>query len=82
MSQINTKQYGCKSVDCGDGKGREMRKSDRSIKLEATKREYRRVYDDMCLPARDIVAECSDGMWRRRAWQGLNQFGWGTWERC
>ena len=58
-----------------------MTKSDRSIKLEATKREYRRVYDNMCLPARDIVAECSDGMWRRRAWQGHNQFGWGKWER-
>lgn len=56
--------------------------SDRSIKLEATKREYRRVYDNMCLPARDIIAECSDGTWVRRAWQSLNRFGWGKWERC
>ena len=54
-------------------------KTDKQIKKEATSAEYRRVYDDMALPPRDIVAECSDGVWVRRAWQSLNRFGWGRW---
>jgi hypothetical protein len=54
---------------------------DRKIKLMATKKEYKRVYDNMNLPPRDIEAECSDGRWIRRAWTGLNIFGWNRWEK-
>ena len=56
--------------------------TDKQIKAQATKKEYRRVYDNYCLPARDIYAECSDGMWIKQAWSGLNSFGWDKWEKC
>ena len=57
-------------------------KTDRQIKLAATKEEYRRVFDNYNLPAQDIYAECSDGTWVKRVWQNLKKFGWGKWEKC
>jgi len=59
----------------------ELFRTDRQIKIEATRKEFSRVFDNMNLPARDIHADCSDGKWVRRAWNGLNRFGWGRWER-
>jgi hypothetical protein len=51
--------------------------NERQQKIAATKAEYNRVYNHMILPARDIEI---DG-WIKRAWHGLNSFGWGKWER-
>ena len=56
-------------------------RSDRAIKTEATRAEYARVYDNFCLPPRDIWADCRDGRWVRRAWTAGHLFGWGRWER-
>jgi hypothetical protein len=56
-------------------------KSDISIKREATKEEHYRVYELMMLPPRDIIAECSDGTWIKRAWHFLGSFGWYKWEK-
>lgn len=58
------------------------RQSDRSLKARASKREFLRVYDNMSLPPRDIVVECSDGQWVRHAWQSVARFGWSRWERA
>ena len=52
--------------------------TDRQIKAQATARENRRVFEDMNLP-RDIIAQCSNGLWIKKAWHGLNKFGWGKW---
>lgn len=52
----------------------------RAKKLAATKREYRRVYENMNLPPRDIVVEYDGVRYIRYAWQSLNRFGWGRWE--
>lgn len=57
------------------------KKIDRQIKAEASKAEYKRVYDNMSLPPRNIVAECSDGMWQRDAWSALGRFGWSKWHK-
>ena len=51
--------------------------TERQLKIEATKREYKRVFEDMILPARDIRI---DG-WVRKAWNGLGNFGWDKWVR-
>ncbi len=56
-----------------------MKKSDKEIKKEAIKKEHERIYNDMILPPRDIIAHCSDGIWIRNAWIGLNVFGWTKW---
>ena len=56
--------------------------SDRAIKTAATRREYRRVYDNFCLPPRDIWADCRDGRWVRRAWTAGHLFGWSRWQRA
>ena len=56
-------------------------KTDRQIRLAATKREYRRVFDDMCLPAQNIVAECRDGTWIKKAYNGIGRFGWSKWKK-
>ena len=56
--------------------------SDRAIKTAATRRELGRVYDNFCLPPRDIWADCSDGRWVRRAWTAGNLFGWSRWQRA
>ena len=53
--------------------------TDRQTKTEATKKEYKRVYDNYNLPPRDILAKCSDGIWKRYAWQDVNRFGWYRW---
>lgn len=55
--------------------------SDRALKLKATLREHKRVYDDMILPARNIVAQCSDGIWIKKAWTSPHSFGWSKWEK-
>jgi len=48
-------------------------------KREATRREYRRVYEYMCLPPRDIQVEHNGRRYVRRAWSGVGHFGWGRW---
>jgi hypothetical protein len=53
-------------------------KTNRRIKWEATRAEMIRVFDNMCLPVKDIYAECSDGMWVRKSWQGIGKFGWAS----
>lgn len=55
-------------------------KSVKQLKREATLREYKRVFDNMCLPARDIFVETSEGRYMRSAWTNLNSFGWSKWE--
>jgi hypothetical protein len=59
--------------------------NDKQIKEAAIKREHVRVYDNMCLPARDIRAKCSDGNWVKYAYNShtgtSGTFGWGEWER-
>jgi hypothetical protein len=44
-------------------------------KIQATKAEHKRVYENMNLPARDIEIPG----WIKEAWNGLNSFGWGKW---
>lgn len=71
---------------CGDTKKRTDKmektvKTDRQKKTEATKEEYRRVFDNYNLPGGDIYADCSDGVWIKRFWQNLNKFGWENWKR-
>lgn len=56
-------------------------KPDRQIKADASKAEYARVYNNMSLPPRNIVAECSDGTWQRDAWSAPGRFGWGKWHK-
>ena len=56
-------------------------KSDKTIKAIATKKEYNRVYNNYNLPPQDIIVQCNDGTWRRKAWQALNKFGWKKWEK-
>lgn len=51
----------------------------RKAKLAATKAEYSRVYDNMCLPPCDIEAEADGRRFVRRAWTGPNTFGWSRW---
>ena len=56
-------------------------KSDRQIKIDATKEEQKRVFDNMSDP-KDIYAQCSDGMWERRCWKNSNgRFGWDKWKK-
>jgi hypothetical protein len=55
--------------------------TDRAKKTAATKAEYVRVFDHMCMPPRDIIAQCSDGTWMRRAWVSGNRFGWRAWHK-
>jgi hypothetical protein len=62
------------------GKGKIM--TDKQIKIKATKAEYRRVYENMNLPPHTIVAECSDGTWKRDAWTSPGRFGWGRWHKA
>lgn len=52
----------------------------RAMKRAATAREYQRVYDCMCLPARDITVEFEGCVYVRRAWNSLRGFGWTRWE--
>ena len=70
MSQINTNQYGCKSVDCGDGKTRidvhmannAGRGSDNvtltRVKTTAKRPSYTRQYADD-----DVVAQTRTSGW-------------------
>lgn len=58
-----------------------MKLTDKQIKTQATKKEFRRVFDNFCLPGRDIIASCSDGTYRRKFWQNLNRFGWDKWKK-
>lgn len=58
-----------------------MTKTDRQIKAEATKRENVRVFDNMILPARDIIAECEKAIYVKRAWNNGSSFGWSNWEK-
>jgi hypothetical protein len=53
----------------------------RQLKVQATKREYQRVFDYMCLPARDIIVEYEGQRWIKSSWNGINRFGWGKWEK-
>ena len=55
--------------------------TEKQIKADATKAEYARVYDNMILPPMDIHAECPSGHHVRKAWSGLNTFGWGRWQK-
>jgi hypothetical protein len=52
--------------------------TERQAKTEATKREYRRVYDDMHTP-RDIYAEHDGRTFVKRVWTEPGRFGWHTW---
>lgn len=54
-----------------------------AAKARATRAEKRRVYDNMNLPPQDIRAQdpLTRQWWVRRAWQGVNEFGWKGWER-
>ncbi len=58
-----------------------MKLTDKQIKNRATREENTRVFDHMMLPPRDIIAECSDGTWIKRAWSFLNSFGWDKWTK-
>lgn len=55
-------------------------KTDRQIKMEATKKEYKRQSENLDLP-KSIIAECSDGIWKRQAWSFLGSFGWEKWKK-
>jgi hypothetical protein len=55
--------------------------SDKAIKAKATKLEHKRVFDNFSLPPKDIYAQCSDGLWVRRAWTIVSTFGWDKWEK-
>lgn len=57
-----------------------MKKSDRQIKMEATKKEHARVFENMNLPCRTIYAECSDGEWKREPCRYGN-LEWSKWEK-
>lgn len=52
----------------------------RAAKRAATLKEYRRVFQDMNLPARDIWLEFKGKRYVRRVWQNINRFGWHRWE--
>lgn len=52
--------------------------TDRQIKIKATKKEYYSAFENMN-PGKDIIANCSDGIWIREYWRSLNRFGWGKW---
>ena len=54
----------------------------RQLKTEATKREKARVFDNMNMPPRDITVDYLGRDYIRRAWQGVNTFGWDRWERA
>lgn len=57
----------------------ENMKTDKQIKTEATKQEYKRVFDFMNV-GRDITVECSNGLWVRKFWSNPNgRFGWSRW---
>jgi len=51
--------------------------TERQLKIAATKKEYKRVYEYMCLPAQDIEIKG----WIKYAWNGLNSFGWDKWKK-
>ena len=54
----------------------------RSKKIRATKEEYSRVYDNFNMPPQNIYVEHDGQTYMRKAWQGLNRFGWGKWILC
>jgi hypothetical protein len=49
----------------------------RQMKINATKAEYKRVYENMNLPARNIEIPG----WIKPAWNCGHNFGWRKWER-
>ena len=54
---------------------------DNRIKEIATRKENDRVFKKFQLPPKDIVAECSDGTWIKRAWTTKSNWGWHPWEK-
>lgn len=51
------------------------------IKTEATKKEFRRVFENMNTPC-NICATCSDGRWVRYYWRNPSgEFGWDKWKK-
>lgn len=55
--------------------------ADQQLKAKATQKEYARVFRDFQLPPKNITVECSDGVWIRRAWTNVSNFGWDKWEK-
>ena len=51
----------------------------RAAKTQATRAEYRRVYDNMDLPPRNIRCEHNGVRYERAAWSSPAAFGWDAW---
>jgi hypothetical protein len=62
-------------------KMREFMKTDRQLKIAATKKEEKRVFDNFLKPS-DIFVKCSDGYWEKTFWVNGSKFGWNNWKKA
>ncbi len=53
----------------------------RKKKLAATKREMKRVFDNMNAPG-DIVVAHNGSIYIRDLWRNVNNFGWSKWKKA
>ena len=51
----------------------------RSKKIQATKEEYKRVFENFNLPPQNIYVEHEGKTYVRKVWQSVNSFGWSKW---
>lgn len=58
-----------------------MKKTLRSKKIAATKKEFERVYDYYNLPPRDIIVTHDGVTFLKKAWVNGKNFGWDKWKK-